>query len=841
MRVERLQSLLNDASDAFQVISPDGRFLYTNQAWRQMLGYSEAEIEHLFFFDLVHPDSRDRCLETFQAIQLEEDCNLQISLIAKDGRTFAVKGYLSYHAENVAPPAIWSRWQRLPDPLSASVASQPVVSVEPTIPGQKRIKEVLHQSEEKFRQLAEHIRDLFWMCDPATGQFLYVNPTCEKVWGCSQERFYEKPLTLLEITHPDDKHLIRVAMQQEQQGKEVDIEYRIIHPNGETRWVHDRSFPLHNQAGQVYCIAGITEDITERKQAELELQQLNQELEQRVQQRTAELQQQNLRSQLLADIILKIRESLELDEILQTTVSEVRHLLQADRVLIYQLYPDGSGIVISESVAPNQVSVMTRKFTDHCFGSEYRRTHQQGRVYSLADVETDGIASCLVEFLYQFNVKAKLVVPILLKETLMGLLIVHQCDRPRQWSDFEIELLQQLSNHVSIALSQSQNVKALRSSEERYRSSERRYRRMIETTLEGVWVMDADGTITFANQQIASMLGYTQEEVVGKQLFAFMDEEWQAIAAKNLQRRQHGIKEQLDFKLCRQDGSDLWVLVSANPIFDASDQFIGALAMMTDISDRKKAESEILKTLEKERELSELKSRFISMVSHEFRTPLTTIQSAAELLEYYEWSGEERQERFQQIRDAVTHMIQLMEDVLLIGRVEAGRLRPRPEPLDLRKVCQEVAAEIQLLDHLNQSISLVRRGKPRIAWLDRKLIRLILQHLLSNAIKYSPNGGNIELRLLYFEDKEEVVIRVQDEGIGIPLQDRERLFEPFHRAANVGTIQGTGLGLAIVKHCVNLHGGQITVESELGSGTTFSIILPLHPLKRQRQKKTEIV
>jgi PAS domain S-box-containing protein len=834
MRVERLQSLLNDAGDAFQAISPDGRFLYTNQAWRQMLGYSEAEIEHLLFFDLVHPDSRDRCLEIFQAIQFGEDCSLQISLLAKNGRTLTVKGYIS-SAENDIP-AIWSRWQCLPALSSTPVSSQPDISVERTMTGQKRTEELMRQGEEKFRQLAEHIRDLFWMCDPATGQFLYVNPTCEKVWGCSQERFYEKPLTLLEITHPDDKHLIKIAMQQERQGKEVDIEYRIIHPNGETRWVHDRSFPIRNRDGQVYRIAGITEDITERKQAELELQRLNQELEQRVQQRTAEVEQQSLRSQFLADITLKIRELLELDKILQTTVTEVRHLLQADRVLIYRLYPDGNGMVISESVAPNQISVINREFTEHCLGSDYMQTYQQGRVYSIPDVENGGIESCLVEFLHQFNVKAKLVVPILLKEALMGLLIAHQCDRPRQWSDFEIELLQQLSNHVSIALAQSQNLEALRESEKRYRSSERRYRRMIETTLEGVWVMDAGGIITFANQQIASMLGYTQEEVVGKQLFAFMDEEWQAIAAKNLQRRQQGIKEQLDFKLRRQDGSDLWVLVSATPILDASDQFIGALAMMTDISDRKKAEAEILKALEKERELGELKSRFISMVSHEFRTPLTTIQSASELLEYYEWSGEERQERFQQIRDAVNHITQLMEDVLLIGRAEAGHLRLRPEPLDLRRVCQEVVAKIQRLDQLNHSIDLVSRGKPRIAWLDRNLIRLILQHLLSNAIKYSPNRGVIHLRLLYSEEKEEVSIRVQDKGIGIPLKDQERLFEPFHRAANVGTIQGTGLGLAIVKHCVNLHKGQITVESELGVGTVFSIILPLHQLKRQRQK-----
>lgn len=171
-----------------------------------------------------------------------------------------------------------------------------------------------------------------------------------------------------------------------------------------------------------------------------------------------ELRRQNMRSQLFAEVALKIRQSLQLEEILHTTVIEVQKLLQTDRVLIYRLLkPNGFGKVVTEAVAPNFPSVTSQNITDDCFGSEYLRNYRQGRIYAIADVENSkNVQPCLVEFLKQFGVKAKLVVPILLKEELWGLLIAHQCVNPRQWQSFEIELLQHLADQVSIAVAQAQ-------------------------------------------------------------------------------------------------------------------------------------------------------------------------------------------------------------------------------------------------------------------------------------------------------------------------------------------------------------------------------------------------
>jgi PAS domain S-box-containing protein len=236
-------------------------------------------------------------------------------------------------------------------------------------------------------------------------------------------------------------------------------------------------------------------------------------------------------------------------------------------------------------------------------------------------------------------------------------------------------------------------------------------------------------------------------------------------------------------------------------------------------------EEKLRTALAKEKELNELKSRFVSMISHEFRTPLTTIQSAAELLQYYRWSDEEQQERFQQIHAAVQHMTQMLEDVLLIGKAEAGKLEFNPKLLDLTALCQQFVADLQLSANHQYQITFTSQGQANHAWIDQTLLRLIVSNLLSNAIKYSPENGNVELSLDY--DSDYVILRISDEGIGIPQIEQQRLFEAFYRGTNVGTIQGTGLGLTTVKRCVDLHQGTITLASRVNVGTIFTVTLPL--------------
>lgn len=275
-------------------------------------------------------------------------------------------------------------------------------------------------------------------------------------------------------------------------------------------------------------------------------------------------------------------------------------------------------------------------------------------------------------------------------------------------------------------------------------------------------------------------------------------------------------------------------------------------ALKEAIVERKLAEAEVRKALEKEKELSELKSRFVCMTSHEFRTPISTILASAELLEIYsnKLSEPKKIGHLHRIQGAVRKMTDLLNDVLVMGKAEAGKLHLKPTPLDLAEFCQNLVQEILSVDNHQHSITFVAQGSCSIARkgenfapqnrefeptngqsldlpsFDEKLLRQIVSNLLSNAIKYSPAGSQLDFVLNC--QNGEVIFQIQDQGIGIPPEDQLHLFEPFHRATNVGNISGTGLGLAIVKKCVDLHRGKIAVNTEVGVGTKFTVTLPLY-------------
>lgn len=242
------------------------------------------------------------------------------------------------------------------------------------------------------------------------------------------------------------------------------------------------------------------------------------------------------------------------------------------------------------------------------------------------------------------------------------------------------------------------------------------------------------------------------------------------------------------------------------------------------------ANEEVRRALEQERELNELKSRFLSMASHEFRTPLTSILSSSELLQRYgdRLAPEKINTYHQRIQTSVKHMTTLVDEVLLVEKSRAGLTNFAPISLDLRAFCQDMIDEFLLGVAANHPLTIHFEGADSdgriIGEMDEESLRRILHNLISNAVKYSPEGGPVEVRVISAGDKIRFVVK--DEGIGIPVQDQPRLFEFFHRAANVGVISGTGLGLYIVKQAVEQHGGTIELESREGEGSTFVVELP---------------
>ncbi|MBW4580555.1 MAG: response regulator [Tildeniella nuda ZEHNDER 1965/U140] len=249
-------------------------------------------------------------------------------------------------------------------------------------------------------------------------------------------------------------------------------------------------------------------------------------------------------------------------------------------------------------------------------------------------------------------------------------------------------------------------------------------------------------------------------------------------------------------------------------------------------------EKAIKAALEKEKALNDLKSNFIAIVSHEFRNPLSSILLSIDMLQRYDnqLTLAKKKLFLHRAREAVDRMKQLLEEVLLISAAEAGELKCNPAPVALADFCRQLIADFQHdnTQHDNTMIATqhaivftqTETAIQKTCDLDEKLLRHILTNLLSNALKYSPHGGKVQLELISTADT--VTFQVQDCGIGIPQGDIERLFDRFHRGSNAQTIPGTGLGLSIVKQCVDLHGGDITVQSAVDVGTTFTVNLPIN-------------
>lgn len=854
---------------------------------------------------------------------------------------------------------------------------------------------------------------------------------------------------------------------------------------------------------------------------------------------------------LLADLALRIRQSLNLEEILSTAVAEVRQLLVSDRVLIYRFNPDWSGDVVVESVDSQWMSILNLRIRDTCFADHYVESYRNGRVQATPDIHNGQLQECHANFLAHLQVKANLVVPILQtvsegnnieRNHLWGLLIAHQCSSPRHWHESEVELVKQLGTHLAIAIQQSELYQQLEAElahrvqvEAALRQSEERFRNLIETTSDWVWEIDETATYTYASPRIYQVLGYEPEEIIGQTPFNLMPwaeaAEWAkrfaeiAIAQQPFnclervtrhkdgrqviletsgvpffnvegdflgyrgidrditERKQAAIALQQvhqrlsfhvnnsplamvewDAQFCVQcwsqqaekifgwtaqevmgqqpsrkwpfvDPGDLEVAMNlfnlllkgnqpraiarirnitksgsvvycewynsalrdadgklisilslvldvterqlalnalkkvnedlevrvekrteqirlanerlrseiierqkaqetlqftqftvdraAEAVFwagsdgrllyvnDAACRLVGynrqelldltlrdieleyparnwlehwnqlkkrgsltfethyrtksgqpfpvevtasylkfkgkeyKCAFVRDITERTQAQSEIMKALETERDLSQLKSRIVSVVSHEYRTPLTTIYSSAELLEYYshKWSEEKKLQHLHRIKSSVTHLTQLVEDVLLFNRADEDKLEFQPQAIDLVRWCQDLMEELQSLSRDKHQIILQIQDDLQYAFVDPKLLRQILTNLLTNAIKYSPEGGIIDFEVMSqrlvqaprvsegdwnaTSFNEIIIFQIRDRGLGILEEDQAKLFHSFHRGSNVGAIAGTGLGLAIVKKCVDLHKGQISVESQVNVGTTFTIVLPI--------------
>ena len=400
------------------------------------------------------------------------------------------------------------------------------------------------------------------------------------------------------------------------------------------------------------------------------------------------------------------------------------------------------------------------------------------------------------------------------------------------------EMLEQRVNERAAKLIEA-NEQLQREIIERYkaenalRESEQRFRQLAESVQEIFWIIPASlDRISYISPAYKRITGYEpdlvyQDPMVFVQL-AHPDDQ-PALLRHLLQAPPPGqTVREIEYRITRQDGQIRWLWTRSFPVYDERGQLNSITGISGDITELKQVQEGLQLALEKEKELGELKSRFISMASHEFRTPLSTILTSTELLEHYPqaWSDEKRSKHLKRIEIAVKGMTQLLDDVLIIGKTEAGKLDYQPGWIDLAQLCREMVEDWILgLDNRHQLIFEIEDDLEQ-AWVDEKLVRQIINNLLSNAIKYSPGGGQVYFKV-HYAGAEKVLFQIEDQGIGILPEDLPYIFDVFHRASNAGTIAGTGLGMTIVKNCVDIHQGQIEINSWPGQGTCVQVTLPI--------------
>ena len=587
------------------------------------------------------------------------------------------------------------------------------------------------------------------------------------------------------------------------------------------------------------------------------------------------IERQHQRAQLFAEITLKIRQSLQLKEILQTTVEEVKGLLNADRVLIYQVLPDGTGKTISEAVNELYPAILDISFPEEVFPEDYQELYAKGRVQAIADVHApeSGLADCLVEFIEQWGIQAKLIVPIVhplpldqsidskpVKKYLWGLLIAHQCESPRQWTEFELELMQQLADQIGIALSQGQMLELL---EERVKlrtmeltkansalQQEVQERKQVEMALRQseeqmrlitnnlpvlIAYVDAQQCYRFNNQAYNHWLGHDPVELNGKPIKTFTDPEYYETIRPHIEAALKGDQVTYESELIFKDERSHSVSVSYIPHLELIEQgqvkINGFFALTTDISDRKAIER--------------MKDEFIAVVSHELRTPLTSLHGSLKLIATGRLGhlSEEGQQMLAVADESTDRLVRLVNNVLDLQRIESGEVTMDNCTCNAADLVEQAAEAMQTMAQ-QHGIEIHTYLEPLTIWADPDYIVQILTNLIGNAIKFSASNNTIVLSLqphsaakqlsddfnsLKSCSSEAALFCVKDNGQGIPSDKLNSIFERFQQVDSSDSRKkgGTGLGLTICRKIIEQHGGTIWAESQVGAGSSFYFTVPL--------------
>lgn len=554
---------------------------------------------------------------------------------------------------------------------------------------------------------------------------------------------------------------------------------------------------------------------------------------------TKNIQQQ----QLIAETALRIRQSLDLSEILDTAVREVQLLLNCDRVVIYQFAPDMSGDIVAESVKSGWKQSLGKKVIDTCFQKQGRVKYERGETLKLNNIYESGLSQCHLNLLTEFQVKANVVVPILLTQSpskfnssnLWGLLIAHQCSGTRHWEIDEVELLDKLAVQLAIAIQQAEllgNLQSELNTRKKLETELARRVEVLEASEDFILLFNLEGSIIWINPQMKQLVGITDDVEITKLSIADYHPDWALDIVK-----EKGIPTAIikgtwlgETALLTKNGQEIPVsqLIIAHKSRKGKVEYISTV--MRDLTNQKQTEkslqerakqlewvnSELVKTTSLLKRRNQELDRFAYITSHDLKAPLRAIANLATWLSE-DLEGqipEENQQQLKLMQSRVKRMDGLIQGLLEYSRI--GRKNILAETVNVGDLVNEA------IDSLSPPPEFEILVPSNLPTLETKglLLQQVFSNLISNAIKYHNSGkGKIFISV---EDKDEFYeFSVSDDGPGIEPQYHERIFTIFQTLQARDTIESTGIGLSIVKKIVEGQGGKVKVESQLGQGATF--------------------
>jgi two-component system, cell cycle sensor histidine kinase and response regulator CckA len=542
--------------------------------------------------------------------------------------------------------------------------------------------------------------------------------------------------------------------------------------------------------------------------------------------------QESSRERLVTEIAQRIRQSLKLDDILSTTVSEIWQFLQADRVFIYRFKPDWSGVVVTESLNPDYLPILGRKIKDSFFEKNCGwQLYQQGRIQATEDIYTAGLSECHIDLLVQLQIRANLVVPILQEEYLWGLLVVNQCASPRKWQQSDISLLSSLAISVAIAIQQSTLFEQVQTELIERKQAEQKILEqaaLLDVATDAIFVQDIENHILFWNKGAEHLYGWLEKEALGKKANKLLYKYSSRLSSKNIH---HIVVKQGkwsgELHQVTKSGDKIIVFSRWTLVLDEAGQPKSILVVNTDITEKKLFETQLLRT-----QRLESIGTLASGIAHDLNNALAPVLMIAELLQEKN-PDPHSQILLAELKNSAKRGANLVKQVLSFARgIEGQRttLQVRHLLLEIKQIATRTFPKsIEIYTDISPTLWAVHA--------DATQLHQVLMNLVVNARDAMPQGGTLSICAEnLFIDKHYarmnldasvgpyIAITVSDTGMGMAPEILEKIFEPFFTTKEVGF--GTGLGLSTAMGIIKSHGGFVKVYSEIEQGSRFKVYLP---------------